>query len=110
MASGKAGPEKGDGRGRRLRGEDQSAVFREVNERVWETHERFGHDLPLEEFICECADASCGEQISLKPDEYRAVRRKRRRYVVLPSLDHVYPEVDRVIERSDRYWVIEKLR
>ena len=111
MASGKAGPEDGgarDGRGRDMRGEDQSAVFRDVNERVWETHERFGHDLALEEFICECADGSCGERISLSPDEYRAVRRKRRRFAVAPRPEHVFPELDRIVVQHDRYWVIEK--
>jgi hypothetical protein len=40
--------------------------------------------------------------------EYEAVRRDGAHFFVSPGDEHVWSDIERVIERSDRYWVVEK--
>ena len=84
------------------------ALFREVNERVKELNEGFSLVIPLGEWICECANDTCVERITLSANEYEAVRRDRARFFVAPNNEHVWPEVQQVIERNDHYWIVEK--
>jgi hypothetical protein len=84
-------------------GKNQS-VFREVNEHENETND---NGLWLE-FVCECADA-CQTPLELTPEEYEQVRRQSTHFIVIPGEDHVVPDVERVIEQRQRYWVVEKL-
>ncbi len=48
------------------------SVFREVNERIAESAERF--DADETEFVCECADPSCTHRVEATLDEYERVR------------------------------------
>jgi hypothetical protein len=75
---------------------------------VSEINEGFGEILPLGDWICECADDGCAERIELTHNEYEAVRANPRRFFVLPSSDHVVDGVETVVERGERYWVVEK--
>ena len=83
-------------------------MFRQVNERlhvlagVGETSE------PLERFICECEQTDCSLVLELTPGEYRTVRAEGVRFLVAPDATHTNPEVETVVERHDRYWVVEK--
>ena len=85
------------------------ALFRNVNERVEGLSRSF--TLPTErvEFVCECVDMRCREQISMTRGEYEAVRRMPRRFAVKPDARHVVLEVERVVEAKDDYWVVEKV-
>ena len=81
------------------------ALFREANERVNESN---NNTLWLD-CMCECADEACVEQIELTPDEYERVRKNPTQFAVVASPEHVVPDVERVVERHERYWVVEKV-
>jgi hypothetical protein len=85
------------------------SFFRQINERVNELNEAFSLVLPLGEWVCECADQSCIERIELSAHDYETVRQNGTRFVVAPGDDHVWPDVEDVTERNERYWVVEKL-
>ena len=85
------------------------ALYREVNERVREMNEAFDAFLPLGEWICECANEECFETIEMTHGEYEAVRAGGTRFFVKPDDDHVVPEAEIVVERHERYWVVEKI-
>ena len=84
------------------------ALFRDVNERVQEINDQFDATLSLSEWICECSRATCTYRMELTQAEYETVRANSRRFAVAPSDDHVDPRLEWVVERHDRYWVIEK--
>lgn len=69
------------------------ALFREVNERLEELGRRTGTADGGLDFVCECADESCTERITLTLPEYEAVRADPRQFAVLPghevSVEHV---------------------
>src|SRR5437870_2480592 len=81
------------------------ALFREVNERE---NEISNNTLWLA-FVCECADETCVEQIELTPEEYERLRKNPTHFAVVASPDHVAPDVERVVGRYERYWVVEKV-
>lgn len=85
------------------------ALFREVNERIKEVSESLravsvGSGI---EFICECSHTDCHGPIQLELADYERVREHPERFVVAPG--HLWaPETERVVEQTDRYWVLEK--
>jgi hypothetical protein len=86
---------------RRVRNE---ALFREVNERI--------HDLSLmnpapAEYLCECGRPECMSAFPVPPETYTSVREHELRFLVRP--DHVDPELEVVVERTERYAVVEKV-
>jgi hypothetical protein len=80
------------------------AVFREINEREKEIN---NNELWLT-FVCECANETCEEQIELTPEEYERVRQTPTQFLVKPGADHLVTGVERVVEKHQRYWVVEK--
>jgi hypothetical protein len=84
--------------------------FREYNERI-EPHNRAHHwvDPPMPDWICECAFEECLAPVQLTFDEYEAVRADPTRFLVGAGDAHVVPDAERVVERNERYWVVEKL-
>jgi hypothetical protein len=86
---------------------DQS-LFREVNEKLRGTNAAFeaaGRDAT---FVCECANHDCTEQVPVPLVEYHAVRLVPTHFIVAPNSGHVFPNVERVAEQQDTYWVVEK--
>ena len=83
-------------------------LFREVNERVQELAVAFGGDADelLSGFVCECGRDHCVEIVQVSRTQYEAVRSDPCRFVILPG--HEDPEVERVVERRGRYWIVEK--
>ena len=81
------------------------SLFREVNERIAELNQTFQIE-GRSEFLCECSREECKEPVSISIDEYETVRRAPTRFFVIPG--HEDESVERVIERSDRYVVVEK--
>ncbi len=67
------------------------------------------HEVPAGQLVlaCECGERSCHEPVHISADEYQGVREHPARFIVLP--DHVFPEYERVVGRTDRFEVIEKL-
>ncbi len=78
------------------------ALFREVNERI---REITTWDSGVE-FLCECGDPDCTQPIVMTVDEYEAVRSRATRFLIV--VGHEAPDVERVVERTDRYALVEK--
>ena len=84
-------------------------AFRTLNEQIAPMNASqawFGPGMP--DWYCECADTDCAVPVSMTVTEYEAVRSESTHFLVAPSLDHVVAEVERVVERHERYWVVEK--
>jgi hypothetical protein len=84
------------------KGANNQALIRQVNERI----EKLAEDAVHPEFLCECADSECIDQIQLSIAEYEAIRSSPIRFPVKPG--HDYPELERVVEEHDGYVVVEK--
>jgi len=84
-------------------------LFREVNERLKERKEDGSAWSLPSEWICECADPDCAERIEMSLLEYEDLRSELTRFAVAPSREHVVFEVERIVDRREDYWVVEKL-
>ena len=82
------------------------SLFREVNERIAEVNQTFQVE-GRSEFLCECSREECRDPVWISIDEYEGVRRESTRFFVLPG--HEDQSVERVIERNERYLVVEKI-
>jgi hypothetical protein len=91
----------------RRAGENQ-ALFAQVNDRIRELNEVFDTFTPYGSWACECAHIGCMEYIELTLGEYEALRAQPARFAIAPGDAHVVPEVEDVVEKTDRYWVVEK--
>jgi hypothetical protein len=94
---------------RAARAARNQSLYRSVNERVKEINEAFDAMLPLGDWVCECANAECFDRIVMTHEEYEAVRTDPARFFVSPDDHHVFPDVEKVVERHERYWVVEKI-
>jgi hypothetical protein len=99
--------EHSDERARRF-AENQS-LMRAVNERIDDLNRTFESFAPYGSWICECADVACLERVEMTLGEYEALRQRPDCFAVIPDERHVVPDVERVVERTERYWVVEKL-
>ena len=88
---------------RRARNE---VLLRRYNERV--EVQRMRTRPRLSEWVCECADEKCAQPLRLSMPEYEAVRGEPTHFLVAPSDTHVAPDIEHVVRREPRYWVIEK--
>ena|SRR5687768_8341232 len=91
------------------RAAQNQALFREVNERVGELTETLNRATVRDDWVCECANTECFQAIELSVDEYQALRQHPARFAVFPEEIHVFPEAERIVERNDRYWTVEKI-
>ena len=80
------------------------SLFREVNERIAESAERFG--APGTSFVCECADAMCTHRVEASLEEYEAVRDDGATFLLVPG--HEDERVEAVVERQDGHAIVEK--
>ena len=81
------------------------SLYREVNERLAAL-------APLDtpavlRVVCECADESCTERFDVTVEEYKAVRARPIRFLVVRG--HVFPEVEDVVAEAESYVVVEKV-
>jgi hypothetical protein len=86
------------------RAAQNEALFRSVNEAI----EKLGREAAHRhvEFVCECSDGACVEQIRLEIAEYEEVRSEGRWFAIAPG--HLSEEIEHVVRKNDRYWVVEK--
>jgi hypothetical protein len=94
-----------DARQRRLA--ENELIFREVNERVRAIAAAHGADDHVYEFYCECSNADCTFQVRASLADYEAVREDPARFLIAPA--HALPEIEVIVERSDEWWVVEKV-
>jgi hypothetical protein len=81
------------------------ALFREVNERI----ERLSRSLQATDSItilCECADASCTEQIEISLSKYQRIRQDSTFFFVRPG--HEQTDIEDVVEQAEEYYVVRK--
>ena len=92
---------------RQERAARNESLFRDVNERIKSTATELS---PMfTEFMCECADDSCFEHISLTSEEYSSVRTMGAVFFILKP-GHALPEVERVVGgEANRYDIVEKV-
>lgn len=84
--------------------------FRDYNERIEASNAaHVWVDPPMPDWVCECAYETCSQPVNLTIAEYEAVRAEATHFFVVPGFDHVVPEVEHVVERTERYWVVEKV-
>jgi hypothetical protein len=82
------------------------SLFRDVNERIAESAGRLGLDDAA--FVCECDDASCTDRIATSIEAYEDVRADGAQFIVAD--DHVNDEVEVVVERTDDFTLVEKVK
>jgi len=102
---GKATMSEGSIEVRQVRLAQNQSLFRSVNERVGKVVQKLSANAPVS-FMCECAIVECARQIELGHEEYEAIRQNPARFFVRP--DHVFPEVEVVVEYRGQYVVVEK--
>jgi hypothetical protein len=79
------------------------AIFREVNERVADVSDSVAR---MTNFLCECGDLDCIEEVSLTDAEYVELRSTSATFAVAPG--HALEDVETVIKETDRFHVVEK--
>jgi hypothetical protein len=80
------------------------SVFREVNERIAETADRF-HSKGAD-FVCECADPNCTTRVQAPLREYERVRSDPTHFLLANG--HEVARVERVVRRRPGFSVVEK--
>ena len=83
-------------------------LFREINERLRDLNEAFELVSERHAVVCECAHVDCIDQLQVAPHEYETVRANGARFLVAPSEEHVFEEVEDVVGCHGRYYVVEK--
>lgn len=64
-------------------------------------------DVPLH-FYCECSDENCRKRIVMKSSQYKDLHQNNSQFVLVPG--HDIPEIERIVQKSDDYIVVEKYR
>jgi len=82
------------------------SLFRDVNERIAESAQRFEADST--QFVCECADPNCTDRVEATLDEYEEVRADATTFILTPG--HVQEDIERVVSDRGRFHVVEKMQ
>ena len=84
------------------------ATFRAANEQIGDAASAYEmrHDVP---FLCECADPTCREIVTVSLAEYERVRGNSRHFLNVPGHQRSAGPHARVVARRDGFVVVEKL-
>jgi hypothetical protein len=82
------------------------AMFRDINERIQGLNRDFGSITGTMSVVCECARATCIEQIQVGVDDYERVRGDSALFIIVPGHDEPY--VEDVVDRVNGYHVVRK--
>jgi hypothetical protein len=82
------------------------ALFRDVNERIAESAQRFEADST--QFVCECADPNCTHRVEASLDEYEEIRADGATFMLAPG--HAHNDIERVLEDRGRFQIVEKVQ
>jgi len=80
------------------------SAFRELNEAIARTADRF--EAEESDFVCECADPDCTHRVTAALEDYEDVRAEATHFLLAPG--HHEPRVERVVERTGDYDIVEK--
>lgn len=78
------------------------AIFRRVNDEIAKAPGRFDKA----DFVCECGEPECHDQISLPLTRYSEIRTDALVFFVAPG--HEVPKAEQVIERAEGYLLVRK--
>jgi hypothetical protein len=81
--------------------------FREINEQLEDDLRRLPGDPEMVSFVCECGNRACADLVQMTFGEYERVRSDPHSFVVAPG--HAMPEVEEVVQRSERFHVVAKV-
>lgn len=62
--------------------------------------------VPPQMFWCECSRAACEERLEINEEEWKRVRSDPHLFFIVEG--HEDSRISRVVERTDRFWVVEK--
>ena len=82
------------------------SLFRDVNERIAESAQRF--DADRTQFVCECSDPNCTHRLAATLDEYEDVRADGATFMLTPG--HAENDIERVLEDRGRFQIVEKMQ
>jgi len=82
------------------------SLFRDLNERIAESAERF--DAETTNFVCECADPACAHRVEATLDEYEEVREKGDTFLLAPG--HAHRDIERVVHDRGRFHIVKKIQ
>jgi hypothetical protein len=82
------------------------ALFRDVNERIAESAERFSADRT--EFVCECADPTCTHRLEATLTEYEEVREDGTTFML--AAGHADAEIEHVVGDRGRFQIVQKVQ
>ena len=82
------------------------ALFRDVNERIAESAERF--EAYRTEFVCECSDPACTERLTVTLAEYEEERADPTRFFV--AAGHEQGDIEQVVSDRGRFRIVEKIQ
>jgi hypothetical protein len=82
------------------------SLFRDVNERIAESAQRFEADTT--QFVCECADPDCTHRLEVTLEEYEDVRGDGATFMLEPG--HEHDDIERIVERRGRFHIVEKVQ
>ena len=80
------------------------SLFREVNERIAETAERF--DADTTKFVCECADPECTHRVEATLEEYERVRQDGTTFLLVNG--HEDERIEAVVREDGDRAVVAK--
>jgi hypothetical protein len=80
------------------------SAFREVNEAIAKIAIRF--EATETDFVCECSDPACAHRVTADLDDYEDVRNDATHFLIAHG--HEEPRIERVIEETTEYQVVEK--
>ena len=81
------------------------SLFRDVNERIAESAQRFEGEEAA--FVCECGDPECTERVEAPLEAYEDVRSDGTQFLLAPG--HEDERVERVERKRGRYNVVRKV-
>jgi hypothetical protein len=82
------------------------SLFRDVNERIAESAQRF--DADRTDFVCECSDPSCTHRLEATLDQYEDVRADGATFMTVPG--HEDADIEQVVATRGRFQVVEKMQ
>ena len=98
---------------------ENEALFRGLNEQVQKSIEevnavadeeeddtiRYDSSMDLH-FFCECSDENCRKRIKMTINEYVAIHKDRKAFIVIPG--HEFTPIEEVVDRKPDYNVVIK--
>jgi hypothetical protein len=90
----------------KVRRANTEALFRDVNERIAESAQRFEADST--QFVCECSDPSCTDRVDATMDEYEDVRADATTFLLTHG--HAQEDIEQVVADNGRFQTVEKVQ